>query len=88
MLLHVCAGPVPMRQRSLPAVSMLPQWKQLHCDPPHLCLLPAARSRHRLHHVDAGHGDPAEEGMSATVVPQEGGSSLTPWPDRVKCELW
>lgn len=59
----MCADPVSVRQRPLPAVSVLPQWKQLHGDSPHLCLLPPAGSGHRLHYADAWHGGPAEEGM-------------------------
>lgn len=53
---------MPVRQRPLSAVSVLPQWKQLDGDSPHLRLLPAAGGGHRLHYVDAWHGGAAEEG--------------------------
>lgn len=63
VFVRVCVDPVPVRQRPLSAVSMLPQWKQLHGDSSHLRLLPAAGSGHRLYNVDAWHGGAAEKGM-------------------------
>lgn len=64
--------PVPVRQRPLPAVSVLSQWKQLHGDPAHLRLLPAAGCGRGLRHADARHGGTTEEGGLHPNTPTTG----------------
>lgn len=63
---NVCLCPpvdsVSLWQRSLPAVRMLPEWKQLYRHPADLRLLHADGCGHRLHHAFAGHGGASEEG--------------------------
>lgn len=56
------ADSLPLWQCSLPAVQMLPEWKQLHSHSADLCLLYAAGCGHRLHHAHARHGGASEEG--------------------------
>ena len=64
----VCvADPMPVWQRPLSAVSMLPQRKQLHSDPSHLRPLPAAGRGRGLCDADAWYGGAAEEGMCECV---------------------
>lgn len=52
----------------MPALSMLPQWKQLHHNPADLCVLSTSWRERCLRDVNTRHGRAAEEGQVTSLL--------------------